>query len=1426
MKERFFAGLDIGSTTIKIVVLDAALQPVYDRYRRHNADISDSLRLMLRQLAEDFADAELQMMISGSAGIAVADYLRLPFIQEVAAGLTAIQAYAPDTDVAVELGGEDAKITYLTGGVEQRMNGSCAGGTGAFIDQMAALLNTDAAGLNELAGRAKIIYPIASRCGVFAKSDVQPLLNDGADQADIAASIFQSVVNQTISGLACGKPIRGNIAFLGGPLHFLPQLRRRFIDTLKLQPEQVIVPEKAQVFIALGAALTAAQQQQQQFLPLDELLRRCEAPFSSGEADEHIAPLFDSLAELAEFRLRHARARIEQASLSAASGGCFLGIDAGSTTCKLALIDGQKRLLYEDYGSNRGDPLHKVCEMLRQMYQLLPDSVYIARAAVTGYGEALIKTALRVDTGEIETAAHYQAARHLLPQVDFILDVGGQDMKCMRIKNGYIDRILLNEACSSGCGSFIEGFAQSLSMSAEQFAGEALLAEHPADLGSRCTVFMNSRVKQAQKEGATVGDISAGLSYSLVKNALFKVIKLHDVSSIGEHVIVQGGSFLNEAVLRAFELTVGKQVTRPTKAGLMGAFGAALIACAGWTGGRSSLASAAQLESFSVERRTARCGRCGNNCLLTINIFGDGSRHVSNNRCERGAAAEDEARLLPNMFEYKYRRLFDYQPLAAEQAPRGEIGIPRVLNLYENYPFWFTFFTKLGYRVILSPPSSRQLFDSGIETMPSESVCYPARLAHGHVTALLQAGIKRIFYPCIPAEVDEGLGGDNHYNCPIVATYPEVLRNNMLDLQAEGISFIAPFLPYDDRERLKTRLAEELHISFAEIAEAVDAADAEDKAFKRDVRSMGEQILAQLKRDGKTGVVLAGRPYHVDPEINHGIPQMINAYGFAVLTEDSVAHLGQLPRPIVSVDQWMYHTRLYQAADLMRRQENLELIQLNSFGCGLDAITTDQVQDILQEAEEFYTLIKIDEVSNLGAARIRVRSLMAALRDRASQPEERRRGLRGVRQRVFKAIERPIFTREMRKKHTIIAPQMSPIHFNFVEAAFRNAGYKLHILNDTDQSVIDTGLRYVNNDACYPAIITVGQIVQALLKGEYDINNLSIMISQTGGGCRATNYIAMLRRALKSLGMEHIPVISINAGSLEKNPGFKWTLPLLRRGLMALRYGDALQRLLYRTRPYELTPGSADALAAEWTARGIKALERGVPLAFYRNIRRMIRDFAALPVIVSDKPRVGLLGEILVQYHPEANNRAVELIEAEGGEAIVPEITSFFEYSAFDQIIKRRVLSGHWRQMIAGKAAILVLNAIRRPMARAMKKYGFGDTHNIYQLALKAEEVVSLGNMCGEGWLLSGEMVNLLNQGINNIICMQPFACLPNHVVGKGVIRGIQQKYPQANIVVIDYDPGSSRVNQLNRIKLMMTIAKNNLNAQPEPDAAAEKVGA
>ena len=1670
-------GLDIGSTTVKLVLLpetavgsggpgpgavgagegEAPAQPVLAEYHRHNADVRGEVTRLLGEAAERFPDAQVRGAVTGSAGLSLATLMGLPFVQEVIAETETVRRRDPQTDVIIELGGEDAKITYLHPTPEQRMNGTCAGGTGAFIDQMAQLLHTDAPGLDELASRYTTLYPIASRCGVFAKSDLQPLINQGAASEDLAASVLAAVVTQTIAGLACGRPIRGDVMFLGGPLHFLPQLRAAFERTLSGQVDSFSCPPDAQLYVALGAAYLATGAP----TTLGELVTRLATRRALSLATSRMRPLFASEEELAAFRRRHARATVERASwprpgsgegaggaggaASASAGGapggvdtgpaeeagsgsgeagsagdaeagsgpqdaprpadCFLGIDAGSTTIKAVVLDEADRIVWEHYAGNEGDPVTAAVEILRRIHVEMPEGVRIARSCVTGYGESLVKAALHLDEGVVETMAHYRAAAHLNPGVTSVIDIGGQDMKYLRIRGEAIDSISVNEACSAGCGSFLQTFAQSMGLSVQEFADTALTAPRPVDLGSRCTVFMNSSVKQAQKESATVGEISAGLSYSVVRNALYKVIKLKDPSQLGERVSVQGGTFLNDAVLRAFEILTGREVVRPDVAGLMGALGAALTAHQTYDGTPGRLMTLAELSRFSLTTETATCRLCQNHCKLTITTFSDGSRHVSGNRCERGATQERRAKKsdLPNLYDYKFRRTFAYRRLRKGQETRGEIGVPRVLGMYENYPLWFTVLTSLGFRVMLSGRSDHELFEKGMDSIPSENVCYPAKLAHGHVEWLISKGVQTIWFPCVFYERDLVEGADNHYNCPIVATYPEVIRTNVEALQgtapegADGaagraagreagrapsagagpgagdglgeeahgqgaprVRLLSPFLNLADPAKLAERLVEvfaDWDVTLPEARRAVAAGLAEDAAFKADVRAEGRRALAWMREHGRTGIVLAGRPYHVDPEINHGVPDVINTLGMVVLSEDSVlpepeagqddgaeravatgalaravGHLRRgaralagpltrrgedpqapadwsdvtsqgLPSPLTPVrtadvaprlrvrDQWAYHSRLYRAAELVTRSKDLELVQLNSFGCGVDAVTTDQVQEILESAGDVYTALKIDEVSNLGAATIRLRSLAAAAEARrgrravrapgvdaeaateatagaaaeagveaagtgagavkgAVPPAEAAAGAAGTgteagatttpgatttgagapelltsavvpaggqASRSLPGATTPVFTREMRATHTILMPQMSPVHFRPLVPLMRRLGYRVELLESASRADLEVGLRYVNNDACFPAIMVIGQLIGAFTDGSHDPDRCVVAISQTGGMCRATNYAAMLRKGLREAGYPQVPVVAVSLQGIESNPGFELTPTMGMSMLRGVVIGDTLNTCLLRVRPYEAVPGSAQELLERWNTIVGEFFEHrgrcptwGGRLGYRRLLREMVKEFDALPLAdVPRRPRVGVVGEILVKFQPDANNHVVDVIEAEGCEAVVPGLLGFLLNGLVTAGWKADTYGIGRETVTRQKAAVWFIEQVQAPARAALRACGgkFDVESPIAVMADKASRILSLGNQAGEGWLLTAEMVELIEHGVPNIVCCQPFACLPNHVVGKGMFREVRRRFPQANIVAIDYDPGASEVNQLNRIKLMISTA-------------------
>ena len=1462
-------GIDVGSTTVKAVVLDGNRR-LFSDYRRHNADVRASLGALLADVERALPGARVHAAITGSGGLTTARAMGIPFVQEVIAGTEATQRLHPEVDVVIELGGEDAKLTYLHPTPEQRMNGTCAGGTGAFIDQMATLLHTDASGLGELATRHTQLYPIASRCGVFAKSDIQPLINQGAAHEDLAASIFNAVATQTIAGLACGRPIRGTVMFLGGPLHFLPALREAY-KALLPKADAFVTPDDAQLYVAIGAALLAQKEAAKKQRQAEEagatsvetrgeklttLMERLAAAPVQVESPR-MAPLFATPQDREEFIARHSLDVIPKASLDEAEGRCWLGIDAGSTTIKAVVIDSQDRIVFTHYASNEGDPVAAAVDIVRAVRSALPEGCEIGRSCATGYGEGLVKAALTMDEGEIETMAHYRAAEFICPGVTSVIDIGGQDMKYLRIRDHAVDSISVNEACSSGCGSFLQTFAQTMGTDVRSFARMAMESESPVDLGTRCTVFMNSSVKQAQKEGADVRDISAGLSYSVVRNALYKVIKLKEPSDLGERVVVQGGTFLNDSVLRAFELLTGREVVRPDIAGLMGAYGAALTARMHDTGeGTSSLATIEALEGFAVDTTRKTCRLCQNHCQMTISTFSNGERHVSGNRCERGASLERVPKKseLPNLYDWKYKRIFGYRRLTEKKAFRGDIGIPRVLGMYENYPFWFTMLTALGFRVMISGRSNHDLFETGMESIPSENVCYPAKLVHGHIESLLDKGITTIFYPCVDFE-QKLTESENSYNCPIVATYPEVIRNNMERLLEPGTKFISPFVNFGNREYLPAHLSKTFKeygydIPVEEMKAALDKAWEEDAAVKAEIRAKGVETIEWMREHGVRGIVLAGRPYHLDPEINHGIPEVIVGLGMAVLTEDSIID-ARLERPLRVLDQWSYHSRLYEAAARVGDEPDLEMVQLNSFGCGVDAITADQVQEILEGRGDVHTVLKIDEVSNLGAAKIRLRSLDAAITERAtlaSTIDEAGAGdgtdgaelapassvglvsgsvdtatLRdpsgdAAREEAAGHIKpRTAFTEEMREAgYEILAPQMSPIHFRFLTPLFASAGLKVRVLEHTSRTSMEVGLKYVNNDSCYPAIVVIGQLLDEFISGRADPDRTAVGITQTGGMCRASNYAALLRKGLRDAGYPQVPVIALSVQGIEDNPGFHLGIPHIHKAIQAFVIGDAIQSMLLRVRPYEATPGSAmelyrtwDGYVQEWITSGrVEAL--GGRVSYGKIIRECVRAFDALPLRdIPRKPRVGLVGEILVKFHPDANNHAVDVIEAEGCEAELPGLMQFFHNSVATAAWDKENLGIDGKQRYIMPIVLWALKKYEKPVHRAFAATNgkFEPHRPIEEMIERSQDIARLGNQAGEGWYLTAEMVDMIEHGCPNIICAQPFACLPNHVVGKGMFRALRTRYPEANIVAVDYDPGASEVNQLNRIKLMLATA-------------------
>lgn len=1406
---KYKAGLDVGSTTVKLVIIDSDNKIVFSSYERHFADVKNATLRVLKEAIEIIGkQKELIIRITGSAGMGLSKVIDVPFIQEVISCTEAVEKLIPETDVVIELGGEDSKITFLKGTLEQRMNGTCAGGTGAFIDQMASLLNTDAQGINEMAKKATIIYPIASRCGVFAKSDIQPLINQGASKEDIAASVMQAVVNQTIASLAAGRKIEGKIAFLGGPLYFLSELRKSFIETLKVKEEDAIFPENSLLFVALGAALYPKQNK---IVTLENVIYSLEkASKNNLEVASFLEPLFESEDELKEFRARHSKASAPTKVLSEHSGAAYLGIDAGSTTSKIVLIDQDANILFSHYGNNKGEPLDTIKEVLIDLFKKLPKEVYIGKATVTGYGEELLKNALKIDIGIVETMAHYKAADHFQEGVDFILDIGGQDMKALTIKNGTLSSIQLNEACSSGCGSFIETFAKSMNYSIEDFAKAALTSKSPADLGSKCTVFMNSKVKQVQKEGFNVGDISAGLAYSVIKNSLYKVIKIKRPEELGKKIVCQGGTFYNEAVLRAFEKISGLEVVRPSIAGLMGAYGAALIAKANHQiGEKSSLISLIDLEQFTVEKEFTRCKICENKCMLTVTTFSDGGSFISGNRCERGAKIqikEEDKRV--NLVDYRYNRLFKYRPIEMTEATRGVIGIPRALNIYDNYPLWFTIFTDLGFRIELSPRSTKKIYETGIDTIPSDTVCYPAKISHGHVQTLINKGITKIFFPTVVYERLEHEKADNHYNCAVVQGYPNLLKHNIDEVINEKITYYTPAINLADKDSVIGKLLEEFkgyEITEEEMKKAVYHGFEELTAFKNDIKAKGEETLKLIEEKREHGIVLAGRPYHSDPEINHGISKVITQEGFHVLTEDSIYQLGDV-EDLRLVNQWEYGSRIFAAAKVVAKSKNIDFVQLNSFGCSLDTVATDQISEILEQYGKVLTVLKIDEGSNLGTVKIRMRSLKVAIKDKEKA------GFK-----PYKRFENPNFanfTKEMKEAHTILLPSIAPFRQNgLVNIALRASGYNAVMLPSKNLTALDKGLRFVNNEYCHPPIDYVGQIVEALESGKYDLNNTTIMILDPGTNCscRGANFATVLRKAIYDAGYPDVPVVPMpiefkDYETDERKSGFVLTVPLLKRLALANSYADLFEKVVYRTRPYEIKPGQIDTLHQKWIEKIKPNIENASLSDFRINMENIVKEFDNIPLLDIEKPKVGLVGdaELTINFAENGSYNIVRLLESEGVEVVVPGIGFMSTYLIGD-------LGDHMKEL-----SDRFYNQCEKPMDEALRaSKRFRKFYSIFDMKASANQIAPFANYQGKFWFMTGgKMIELLKDNVNNIVLYQAFNCAINYVCGVGLNKEIKRQYPQANIVNIDYDPGMSMVNQVNRIKLMISNAEKDLERE------------
>jgi len=1420
-------GIDIGSTTAKIVALNQEGERVYSAYRRHNTETLIALGELLEGARQALGEPAIHLLLTGSAGLGVCEKFKLPFIQEVIASAEVIRQLYPQVNTLMDIGGEDAKLIFFDGGQPDiRMNGACAGGTGAFIDQMATLLNVPVGELEALAGGHATVHPIASRCGVFAKTDVQNLLSRDTPREDIAASIFNAVVFQTLATLARGHPIQPVVLFAGGPLTFLPALKQAFVNALQLSPGDWLEVEHGELLSAYGAALAAGGEAGGAVYTLSQLLHLIHSTPAGEVRKDRLAPLFEGGQEFQRWELQRFQHRVEQVEASQVSGECFLGIDSGSTTTKLALVDKGGRLFFDHYQGNDGNPIRAVqngLEKLRLMFAGLAHPPRIARSAVTGYGEDLIRAAFGCDQGIVETLAHYRAARAFDPRVSFILDIGGQDMKAIFVRDGHIQRIEINEACSSGCGTFIETFARSLGHSVSDFARAACSAAEPCDLGTRCTVFMNSRVKQALREGAEVGDISAGLAYSVIKNALHKVLKITDTAVLGDHIVVQGGAFRNPAIHKALEQVLGKAVVCPDKAELMGAVGAALEARDSYLRLQKRAAYPAVISSTGIgvrlddlasasqyRKQSLRCRGCENRCEITKLTFPNQNVFYTGNRCERtysnrGRSVERGS----NLYAVKRELLFD-RPVEPAGEARLTIGMPRALNFYENYPFWCTLFVESGLKVRLSDVSSSAIFESGARTVMSENICYPAKLLHGHIFNLIQAGVDRIFYPMVFYEKCEFGDAINCFNCPIVSGYPDVVRSAIDPAGGYGIPLDQPAITFQDVGLLKKSCQEYLAglgVEGRVFEAAFERALAAQAGYKVEVRRRGAEVIAKAKKTGKLVVVLAGHPYHVDTLVNHKIPEALADMGVDVLSEDAapLEPEQKLDDPLV-LTQWEYLNRCFHAARWAGEQANVEMAQLNSFGCGPDAFALDEVRGILSEYGKNLTVLRIDEIDSMGSARLRLRSMLEAVSEKRELDNAQ-----GQVKRMLRKTTRLYRKTDSRK--VILVPEFSRFCTPAIIRPAMDMGHHIEILPPSTRESVEVGLKYTNNEICYPGIIVIGDVIKALQSGEYDPGEVIAGSWETGGQCRASNISCLLKKALVSAGYEDVPVITLSTRlkSFNPQPELKFNVvEYLIKAMLSMVYTDGISAMYHASVVRERSKGDSHALVEKWMVpfeNGSMPLNRSSVLT---NLRQAVTEFNSLSTHKEQLPKVGIVGEIYVKYNTFVNSHIVQWLIDQELEVVLPPLLTFFtgSFVGFKAGVNERIRRPDilWALCAVGRK---IVQSVLNESEAILDGFRYYPKHRtIGEIAQTASAAVHLTHQYGEGWLLSGEIGEFVRVGVKNVLCLQPFGCIANHVIAKGVARRLKDIYPDVNLLFLDLDAGGSEVNMINRAHFFVEQAK------------------
>jgi len=1426
----YWAGIDIGSTTAKAVVLDEKGGLVFSRYCRHQGKTVETVRGIFSEAIRELGDMELDLAVTGSVGMGAAEVFGLPFVQEVVASAHFIGRLFPEVRTFIEIGGEDSKIIFFDehGRPDIRMNGSCAGGTGAFIDQMVVLLDVDVSELNALAGKSTTLYPIASRCGVFAKTDIQVLLSRHASREDVAASVFHSVALQVITALSHGREMEREILLGGGVLTFYPFLREAFAKQLAIShPADLIIPDHPELIPAMGAAML---RNGDPFRARISGLLLMSATGVAGKTDgrtQRLQPLFESKTEFGIWQERHEQARVSRAEpADVKDKDLFLGVDSGSTTTKIVLIDEAGKLVFSHYGANNGNPLLEAGKGLSACMQKFAEAGFpprVVRAAATGYGESLIRAAFGLNDRVVETMAHYRAARHFEPEVSFILDIGGQDMKAIYIGDRAVSEIQVNEACSSGCGSFIETFARSLGYGVREFAELACESNSPFDLGTRCTVFMNSKVKQALREGASISDISAGLAYSVIKNALFKALKVKDTDLLGGKIIVQGGTFLNSAVLRAAELLLNREVVRPDISGLMGAYGAALTARSNHRARRGASPSCVDLVNAGSDfsQKELHCTGCENRCAVMELTFANRNRFYTGNRCERHFSNDADIKHKgENLLDKQLKLLFDGN-MTPEGRPVLTYGIPRCLNMYENFPFWSAFLTACGFKVVLSASSDLKLYEKGAATVMSENICFPAKLAHGHIFDLVEKKVDRIFFPTVVYEQKEYADALNTYNCPVVTGYPDLIKSAVNPGRKFGIPLDNPAISFKAPKFLKKQLAlffRRLGIDSRTVSAAVEKGWAAQKEYRERLGALAEVLIAGAEKQGRTVVVLVGRPYHLDPLVNHGIPNLLAELGVDVIGEAAVP-ANPASAALEDVDvltQWSYTNRLYAAAKWVTANRHAQLVHITSFGCGPDAIAADEVREILRRGAKISTRIKIDEIANLGAVRIRLRSMLEAVKENRGNTRVPAIGRKKTNRSVLDS------------RKTLIAPFFSPFYSPLIPAAFKPLGYRVEILPPQDKASVELGLKTVNNDMCYPSILVAGDIVKALQSGRYDLENTAVILTQTGGQCRASSYVSLVRKGLAAAGLDKVPVVTLSDAGIVSQPGFEIDEKgLVKRLALGVVFADSLARMYLSTVAREKTPGTAGNLHGKY----LSAMEKGIENADYRYLLALlgkaVAAFNAIEVSHAPVPKIGIVGEIFVKYNFFSNGNIIDWLSGQGVEVALPALQSFFTQRFINETYDQKAL---FKSSFADRIKFMLLEIYSEyhlgQIERVMRDFRFyRKANDLRKLSEITGEVVSLANQFGEGWLLTAEMIAMLQEGIGDIVCLQPFGCIANHITGRGMERKLKELYPRLNLLSLDMDAGASEVNILNRLHFMVAGAQEQTAGEWETMAGATEGG-